>query len=111
MSSDVLQMRRSCEIVLAEYREKYPQFRDDLDDHLADMMHWLTLRALVGGHFLAARELLKRLVVMDPAGVVSRPAEHAKRVLPGEAGSAMAESADAGDAQRQGSGRSMPKTT
>jgi glycosyltransferase involved in cell wall biosynthesis len=72
MSSDVMQMLRSCEIVLAEYTEKYPQFREDMDAHLADMMHWLTVRALVGGNFLAACDLLKRLVVMDRAGVVSR---------------------------------------
>ena len=72
MSSNVMQMLRSCEMVLAEYREKYPQFSDDLDAHLVDMLHWLAVRALIGGRFLAACELLKRLVVTEPGAVVSR---------------------------------------
>ena len=72
MSSDVMQMLRSCEIVLAEYREKYPQFGSDLDAHLVDMIHWLAIRALVEGRFFAACDLLKKFFVLDPRTAISR---------------------------------------
>ncbi|RWL19447.1 MULTISPECIES: glycosyltransferase family A protein [Mesorhizobium] len=72
MSSDVMQMLRSCEIVLAEYREKYPQFGSDLDAHLVDMIHWLAIRALVGGRLFAAGDLLKRYFVLEPRTAISR---------------------------------------
>ncbi|MGO4569782.1 glycosyltransferase family 2 protein [Rhizobium sp. 2YAF20] len=72
MSSDVLQMLRSCEIVLAEFREKYPQFWGDLDAHLVDMIHWLAVRALVEGRFFAACDLLKKSFVLDPSTAISR---------------------------------------
>jgi glycosyltransferase involved in cell wall biosynthesis len=72
MSSDVRQMLRSCEIVLAEFGEKYPEFRRELDAHLADMLEWLAVRALVGGQFLAACELLKRLMQREPDMAISR---------------------------------------
>jgi len=72
MSSDVMQMLRSCEIVLAEYREKYPQFGSDLDAHMVDMLHWLAVRALIGGRFYAGCALLKSLFVMEPGVAISR---------------------------------------
>jgi glycosyltransferase involved in cell wall biosynthesis len=72
MSSDVMQMLRSCEIVLAEFREKYPQFGGDLDAHLVDMIHWLAVRALIGGRFVAACGLLKKMFVRDPRTAISR---------------------------------------
>jgi hypothetical protein len=72
MSSDVMQMLRSCEIVLAEYREKYPQFGSDLDAHMVDMLHWLAVRALIGGRFYTGCELLKSLFVMEPGVAISR---------------------------------------
>lgn len=72
MSSDVMQMLRSCEIVLAEFREKYPQFGSDLDAHLVDMIHWLAVRALIGGRFIAACGLLKKMLALDPRTAISR---------------------------------------
>lgn len=72
MSSDVMQMLRSCEIVLAEYREKYPQFGGDLDAHLVDMIHWLVVRALVGGRVLNAGELLAKLFALEPRMAITR---------------------------------------
>jgi len=72
MSSDVIQMLRSCEIVLAEFREKYPQFGRDLDAHMVDMMQWLTVRALIGGQFFAAGRLLSRLFGTEPGIAISR---------------------------------------
>ncbi|TIS92218.1 glycosyltransferase family A protein [Mesorhizobium sp.] len=72
MSSDVMQMLRSCEIVIAEFREKYPQFGRDLDAHLVDMIHWLAVRALLGGRLFAAGDLLKRFFVLDPRTAISR---------------------------------------
>ncbi|WP_246677084.1 MULTISPECIES: glycosyltransferase family A protein [unclassified Mesorhizobium] len=71
MSSDVMQMLRSCEIVLAEFREKYPQFGGDLDAHLGDMIHWLATRALIEGRFFAAYDLLKKAVFLDPRTAIS----------------------------------------
>jgi glycosyltransferase involved in cell wall biosynthesis len=72
MSSDVMQMLRSCEIVLAEFREKYPQYAGDLDGHLVDMMHWLAVRGLVGGRFFEACDLLKKLLALEPRMTISR---------------------------------------
>jgi len=73
MSSDVMQMLRSCEIVLAEFREKYPQFGSDLDAHLIDMLHWLAVRALIGGRLFAACNLLKKMCVLDPRTAICLP--------------------------------------
>lgn len=72
MSSDVMQMLRSCEIVLAEYREKYPQFGGDLDAHLVDMIHWLVVRALVGGRVFEGGELLTKLFALEPRTAITR---------------------------------------
>ena len=73
MSSDVMQMLRSCEIVLAEFREKYPQFGSDLDAHLVDVLHWLAVRALFGGRFFAACNLLKKMFLLDPRTAICLP--------------------------------------
>jgi glycosyltransferase involved in cell wall biosynthesis len=72
MSSDVMQMLRSCEIVLDEFREKYPEFRQQLDAHLADMMDYLIIKALVCGHIPAAGEILRRFVGSEPRLAISR---------------------------------------
>lgn len=72
MSSDVMQMLRSCEIVLAEFREKYPSFASDFDAHFFDMIHWLATRALIEGRFFAAGELLRRFFMMEPGVAISR---------------------------------------
>jgi glycosyltransferase involved in cell wall biosynthesis len=72
MSSDVMQMLRSCEIVLDEFREKHPEFRDDLDAHLVDMVEWLVVRALVSGRLLSAGDLLRRLAGLEPRMAISR---------------------------------------
>jgi glycosyltransferase involved in cell wall biosynthesis len=72
MSSDVRQMLRSCEIVLDEFREKYPGFRDDLDAHLTDMLEWLVVRALMGGRLISAGGLLKQFAGLEPRMAISR---------------------------------------
>jgi glycosyltransferase involved in cell wall biosynthesis len=71
MSSDVKQMLRSCEIVLAEYRKKYPQYCTDLDAHLVDMIHWLVIRAFVSGRFFDGCDLLRRFLVLEPRVAIS----------------------------------------
>ncbi|MBB5575589.1 glycosyltransferase family 2 protein [Rhizobium paranaense] len=71
MSSDVKQMLRSCEIVLAEYRKKYPQYDADLDAHLVDMIHWLVIRAFVSGRFFDGCDLLKRFLALEPRLAIS----------------------------------------
>jgi glycosyltransferase involved in cell wall biosynthesis len=72
MSSDVMQMLRSSEIVLAEFRKKYPQFGSDLDAHLFDMIHWLSVRASVEGRFSPACVLFKKAFDMNPRAAMSR---------------------------------------
>jgi glycosyltransferase involved in cell wall biosynthesis len=72
MSSDVMQMSRSYEIVLAEFREKYPQFGSDLNAHLLDTINGLAVRALVQGRPSAAWYLSKKLFVLEPRTAISR---------------------------------------
>ena len=72
MSSDVMQMLRSCEIVLAEYRGKYPGFGAELDAHLVDMIHWLAVRALIAGRFVEATILFRRFLALEPRAAASR---------------------------------------
>lgn len=71
MSSDVKRMLASCEFVLAEYREKYPQYRDDLDAHLVDMIHWLVVRAFVSGRFFDGCNLSRRFLALEPRLAIS----------------------------------------
>jgi glycosyltransferase involved in cell wall biosynthesis len=72
MSGDVRQMQRSCDIVLAEFREKHPEFRDDLDAQLVDMLHGFIVRALIDGRVMAAGELMLRLATLKPRMAGSR---------------------------------------
>jgi glycosyltransferase involved in cell wall biosynthesis len=72
MSADVMQMLRSCELVLAKYRKKYPEFRNDLDAHLKDTLDWLLIRALDSGQLLKASRLLRMLLICDPHSTISR---------------------------------------
>jgi glycosyltransferase involved in cell wall biosynthesis len=72
MSSDVMQMLRSCEIVFAEFREKYPHFGSDLDAHLIHMMHSLAGRAFIDGRIFAACNLFKAMFVLNPRTAISR---------------------------------------
>jgi hypothetical protein len=72
MSSDVVQMLRSCEIVLAEFAGKYPGYRADLDAHLTDMVEWLAVRALVCGRLLSASRLMKKLMQREPRSAIYR---------------------------------------
>lgn len=66
MSSDVMQMMRSNDIVMNEYRRKFPHYRADLRIHSSEMMAWLTLKASQDGRFLAAFRLLWRLCWTNP---------------------------------------------
>lgn len=72
MSSDVMQMLRSCEIVLGEFREKYPRYGTELDAHLVDMIHWLAVRALIGGRLIEACDLLGKFFTLEPRLAISR---------------------------------------
>jgi glycosyltransferase involved in cell wall biosynthesis len=72
MSSDVVRMLRSCEIVLTEFAEKYPEYRGELDAHLTDMLEWLAVRALMGSRFVTACQLLERLIQREPRSAISR---------------------------------------
>jgi glycosyltransferase involved in cell wall biosynthesis len=72
MSSDVMQMIRSCKIVLDEYRAKYPEYETELAAHMDDMLLWLAMRAVVGGRLGAAAKLLWRLFGSNPRVVANR---------------------------------------
>jgi cellulose synthase/poly-beta-1,6-N-acetylglucosamine synthase-like glycosyltransferase len=72
MSSDVMQMLRSCEIVLAEFREKYPHFGSDLDAHLVQMTDSVAVRALIDGRVFTACNLFRKMFVLDPRTALSR---------------------------------------
>ncbi|RUV60931.1 glycosyltransferase family 2 protein [Mesorhizobium sp. M5C.F.Ca.IN.020.29.1.1] len=72
MSSDVMQMFRSYQIVLAEFHEKYPQFGGDLNAHLLDTINSLAVRALLQGRPSAAWYLSKKLFVLEPRTAISR---------------------------------------
>ncbi|MPZ10853.1 MAG: glycosyltransferase [Kiloniellaceae bacterium] len=72
MSSDVMQMLRSCDIVLTEFRQKYPQFATELDAHLIDMAQWLAVRALICGQLSAAWAMMKVIFVLEPRLAVYR---------------------------------------
>ena len=101
MSSDGVQMLRSCEIVLAEFGEKYPGYRRELDAHLVDMLEWLAVRALVGGRFSAASDAAEE-VLCDGTGCCDLPlTQHAGRILQGQIGSSMAQGAREAHAKRQ----------
>jgi len=49
MSSDALRMLRSCELTLAAFRDRYPQYAAEFTAHLRDMTYWLLVRALTTG--------------------------------------------------------------
>ena len=49
MSSDALRMLRSCELTLAEFRGRYPQYEAEFRAHLRGMVRWLLERALTTG--------------------------------------------------------------
>lgn len=60
MSSAALQMLRSCELTLAEFRSRYPQYQAEFDAHEEQMVYWLVARALTTGPLSNAAALLTR---------------------------------------------------
>jgi len=72
MSSDVAQMLRSCELVLSEYRGKYPAYSDELDAHFIDMAQWLAVRALICGRPTAAWSMIRVLFRLEPRRTLTR---------------------------------------
>jgi len=61
MSNDSLQMFRSTELVLDEYRRKYPEYADEVGRHLQAARHWFAYRAA------ATRRRRDALVLMGDA--------------------------------------------
>ncbi len=66
MSSDSLQMFRSTELVLDEYRLKHPEHAADIDRHLRDARHWFAYRAAATRRRGDARVLLTRALQHHP---------------------------------------------
>jgi len=58
MSSDALRMLRSCELTLAGFRERYPQYAPEFAAHSRDMVYWLMARALTTGPLRNAASLM-----------------------------------------------------
>lgn len=58
MSSNALRMLRSCELTLASFQDRYPQYRKELEAHRRGMIYWLLVRALTTGPMHNAFSLL-----------------------------------------------------
>jgi glycosyltransferase involved in cell wall biosynthesis len=65
MSSDVMRMLRSFEIIAAEYKLRYPLYEADLKSHLSDCTYYLLRRALRLRKMREATILLKKLIKLD----------------------------------------------
>lgn len=66
MSSDSLQMFRSTEIVLQEFRAKYPDYTAEIDGHLQDSRTWFAYRAGASGRTAEALLLLREAFAVHP---------------------------------------------
>jgi len=66
MSSDSLQMFRSTELVLDEYRRKYPEHAGDIAQHLQASRHWFAYRAAATRRRHDARILLAEALQQHP---------------------------------------------
>lgn len=66
MSQDALQLFLSTELVLHEYREKYPEHAQKLDRHLQAARHWYAYRAAATGRRHDARLLLTQALRHSP---------------------------------------------
>jgi glycosyltransferase involved in cell wall biosynthesis len=74
MSSDVLQMLRSFEIILGEYKARYPMYATELQAHLVDCIYWGLRRALRNGKLKESIILMGRLFSVDfSMGLASLP--------------------------------------
>lgn len=60
MSSNALRMLASCEMTLATFSGRYPQYADEFRAHRRDMVYWLLVRALTTGPVSNAAVLLAR---------------------------------------------------
>jgi glycosyltransferase involved in cell wall biosynthesis len=72
MSSDALRMLRSCELTLATFRPRYPQYEADFEAHEREMVYWLLARALTTGPFSNVAALLTRHGFRDAFEVAPR---------------------------------------
>jgi glycosyltransferase involved in cell wall biosynthesis len=61
MSSDAARMLRSCELVLGEFRARFPHYRRLFDAHQRHTVVWLMVRALTTGPWRNALFLATRL--------------------------------------------------
>lgn len=72
MSSDVMQMVRSCELVTGHFSSKYPNYVAELDAQLKDLIAWLCDRALIAGRVGTGLRVLHRLYRTDRGMVNER---------------------------------------
>jgi glycosyltransferase involved in cell wall biosynthesis len=65
MSSDVLQMMRSHDLVASEFGQAHPEYSDQLHQGRNAMLKWLTIRALTNANLRAAAVLMIELFKND----------------------------------------------
>jgi GT2 family glycosyltransferase len=70
MSSDSLQMFRSTELVLTEFRAKYPDYAHEIDGHLHDSRTWFAYRAGASGRTAEALLLLREAFAARPVATL-----------------------------------------
>jgi glycosyltransferase involved in cell wall biosynthesis len=71
MSSDVLQMERSHEIVLDEFVERHPALAADVRAGRRRGLRWLIARAMRAGDWDASWTLFRKMLVRDLAGAAA----------------------------------------
>jgi glycosyltransferase involved in cell wall biosynthesis len=67
MSSDIMQMYRSREIVAARFKSKYPQYERAFREGRQIYLKWLLVRAIDERQFDAAREITSILMRSEPS--------------------------------------------
>jgi len=72
MSTRYLRMFRSIEIVLDEYRARFPDFGPSIDAHLQNFRHWYAWGALRDRRMADARHLIGECLAEQPLGASLR---------------------------------------
>lgn len=81
MSRDALQMVRSAELVLDEYKSRYPSFEPELRAHVEDIKWWLASRAASEGNLPLALGVSRQMAIEGILEQVQMPASLVARYL------------------------------
>lgn len=87
MSHDALQMVRSAELVLHEYKSRYPWFAPELRANVEEIKWWLAYRAASEGNLTLALGVWRQMVMENSLDQVKKPASllvrYLKRIVAG----------------------------